>query len=200
MPLQSAETRAGVNTDAPTKRPGGRSARVRAAVHGAAVALVAERGADQVTLPAVAERAGINSSTGYRRWGTLAPLLADVAQHRGESGAPPLVGDLRTDLENQAAWTLAELARPGGIAFFRPRSRRTSTIGTRDCVSVCAGSANASAPYSTRHGSGATHPLKPGDLMEIETEIEGLRRRPRPSLRCRRPAARRGAAMRTSRR
>lgn len=108
-----------MNTDAPTKRPGGRSARVRAAVHGAAVALVAERGADQVTLPAVAERAGVNSSTIYRRWGTLAALLADIAQHRGESGAPPLVGDLRTDLENQAVWTLAELSRPGGIAFFR---------------------------------------------------------------------------------
>ncbi|MFA3875557.1 TetR/AcrR family transcriptional regulator [Streptomyces sp. MMCC 100] len=108
-----------MNADASTKRPGGRSTRVRAAVHGAAVALVAERGADQVTLPAVAERAGVNSSTLYRRWGTLAALLADVAQHRSEADAPPLVGDLRTDLENQAVWTLAELSRPGGIAFFR---------------------------------------------------------------------------------
>ncbi|MEU4794718.1 TetR/AcrR family transcriptional regulator [Streptomyces sp. NPDC023327] len=108
-----------MNTDASTKRPGGRSTRVRDAVHGAAVALVAERGADQVTLPAVAQRAGVNSSTLYRRWGTLAALLADVAQHRGEDGAPPLLGDLRADLENQALWTLTELSRPGGIAFFR---------------------------------------------------------------------------------
>ncbi|MEU2564924.1 TetR/AcrR family transcriptional regulator [Streptomyces longispororuber] len=108
-----------MNADASTKRPGGRSSRVRAAVHSAVVALVAERGADQVTLPAVAKRAGVNSSTLYRRWGTLAALLADVAEHRGEDGAPPLVGDLRTDLENQAAWTLTELSRPGGIAFFR---------------------------------------------------------------------------------
>ncbi|MER7399937.1 TetR/AcrR family transcriptional regulator [Streptomyces sp. NPDC000151] len=108
-----------MNADASTKRPGGRSARVRAAVHSAAVALVSERGADQVTLPAVAERAGVNSSTLYRRWGSLAALLADVAKYRGDVGAPPLVGDLRTDLENQAIWTLAELSRPGGIAFFR---------------------------------------------------------------------------------
>ncbi|MGW0903014.1 TetR/AcrR family transcriptional regulator [Streptomyces sp. NPDC002853] len=108
-----------MNADASTKRPGGRSARVRASVHSAAVALVGEVGADQVTLPAVAQRAGVNSSTLYRRWGTLAALLADVAKHRGEVGAPPLVGDLRTDLENQAVWTLAELSRPGGIAFFR---------------------------------------------------------------------------------
>ncbi|WAL93144.1 TetR/AcrR family transcriptional regulator [Streptomyces sp. Je 1-369] len=108
-----------MNADASTKRPGGRSAHVRAAVHSAAVALVGELGADQVTLPAVAQRAGVNSSTLYRRWGTLAALLADIAQHRGDTGAPPLAGDLRTDLENQAVWTLAELSRPGGIAFFR---------------------------------------------------------------------------------
>ncbi|MFJ9173998.1 TetR/AcrR family transcriptional regulator [Streptomyces sp. NPDC102360] len=108
-----------MNADASTKRPGGRSTRVRAAVHGAAVALVGEVGADQVTLPAVAQRAGVNSSTLYRRWGTLAALLADVANHRGDTGAPPLVGNLPTDLANQAVWTLAELSRPGGIAFFR---------------------------------------------------------------------------------
>ncbi|MFE9407750.1 TetR/AcrR family transcriptional regulator [Streptomyces sp. NPDC006704] len=108
-----------MNADASTKRPGGRSSRVRADVHSAVVALVGERGADQVTLPAVAKRAGVNSSTLYRRWGTLAALMADVAEHRDDAGAPPLVGDLRTDLERQAAWTLTELARPGGIAFFR---------------------------------------------------------------------------------
>ncbi|MFG3259955.1 TetR/AcrR family transcriptional regulator [Streptomyces sp. NPDC048172] len=105
--------------DAPAKRPGGRSSRVRAAVHSAAVALVSERGADQVTLPAVAQRAEVNPSTLYRRWGTLAALLADIAEDHGDKGAPPLVGDLRTDLENQALWTLEELSRPGGIAFFR---------------------------------------------------------------------------------
>ncbi|WP_328328188.1 TetR/AcrR family transcriptional regulator [Streptomyces sp. NBC_00455] len=108
-----------MNANAPTRRPGGRSSRVRTAVHSAAVALVGERGVDQVTLPAVAQRAGVNPSTLYRRWGTLAALLADVAEHRGETGAPPLVGDLRTDLGNQAVWTLTELSRPGGIAFFR---------------------------------------------------------------------------------
>lgn len=108
-----------MNADASTKRPGGRSSRVRADVHSAVVALVGEHGADQVTLPAVAKRAGVNSSTLYRRWGTLAALLADVAEHRGDADAPPLVGDLRTDLEHQAAWTLTELSRPGGVAFFR---------------------------------------------------------------------------------
>ncbi|MEU6404227.1 TetR/AcrR family transcriptional regulator [Streptomyces sp. NPDC046985] len=108
-----------MNADAPTKRPGGRSSRVRDAVHSAVVDLVGERGADQVTLSAVAQRAEVNPSTLYRRWGTLAALLVDVAERRRETGAPPLVGDLRTDLESQACWTLTELSRPGGIAFFR---------------------------------------------------------------------------------
>ncbi|GAA2084417.1 TetR/AcrR family transcriptional regulator [Streptomyces albiaxialis] len=113
----NAETETG--TEAARRRPGGRSARVRAAVHGAATALVAERGADQVTLPAVAQRAGVNSSTLYRRWGTVGALLADVAESRDGEDALPLVGDLRADLENRALRTLEELSRPGGIAFFR---------------------------------------------------------------------------------
>ncbi|WP_440902326.1 TetR/AcrR family transcriptional regulator [Actinosynnema sp.] len=100
------------------RRPGGRSARVRAVVHRAAVELVAERGADRVTIPAVAERAGVSASTLYRRWGGLGALLADVAERAADS-APDLVGALRADLAEQAAWTLSDLARPGGIAFFR---------------------------------------------------------------------------------
>ncbi|GAA2611731.1 TetR/AcrR family transcriptional regulator [Streptomyces axinellae] len=100
-------------------------------------ALVAERGADQVSLSAVAQRARVNPSTLYRRWGTLAALLVDVAERHGDAGAPPPVGDLRTDLENQAAWTLTELSRPGGIAFFRAEiapdidERHT---GLRECL------------------------------------------------------------------
>ncbi|SFW74591.1 TetR/AcrR family transcriptional regulator [Amycolatopsis australiensis] len=100
-------------------RPGGRSARVRAAVHRATVELVQESGADKVTIPAVARRAGVNPSSVYRRWGTTAALLADVAAQQHEEGAPELLGDLRGDLERTAVWTLADLTRPGGVAFFR---------------------------------------------------------------------------------
>lgn len=126
-----------MNADASTKRPGGRSSRVRAAVHDAAVALVAECGADQVTLPAVARRAGVNSSTLYRRWGSVAALLADVAEGRDDAGTPPLVGDLRADLERQTLWTLTELSRPGGIAFFRAEVAPgidERHAGLRDCL------------------------------------------------------------------
>ncbi|UNO43597.1 TetR/AcrR family transcriptional regulator [Streptomyces sp. MST-110588] len=100
-------------------RPGGRSARVRAAVHQATVDLVHEVGADKVTIPAVARRAGVNPSSVYRRWGTVSALLADVAARRQDDEAPELLGDLRQDLEQVAVWTLTDLSRPGGVAFFR---------------------------------------------------------------------------------
>ncbi|MCK7622834.1 TetR/AcrR family transcriptional regulator [Streptomyces sp. RS10V-4] len=100
-------------------RPGGRSARVREAVHRAVVDLVAEVGADKVTIPAAARRAGVNPSSVYRRWGTISALLADVAARRQDEETPELVGDLRQDLERVAVWTLRDLARPGGVAFFR---------------------------------------------------------------------------------
>ncbi|POX42394.1 TetR family transcriptional regulator [Streptomyces sp. Ru73] len=118
-------------------RPGGRSARVRAAVHRATVDLVQEIGADKVTVPAVARRAGVNPSSVYRRWGTTSALLADVAAQRKDEAAPELLGDLRADLEQAAVWTLTDLSRPGGVAFFRAEvapdvdDRRA---GLRECL------------------------------------------------------------------
>jgi len=106
-------------TKSKVSRPGGRSARVRAAVHRAVVDLVQEVGADKVTIPAVARRAGVNASSVYRRWGTTSALLADVAAHRQDEETPELLGDLRRDLERVAVWTLTDLSRPGGVAFFR---------------------------------------------------------------------------------
>ncbi|WP_331739609.1 TetR/AcrR family transcriptional regulator (plasmid) [Streptomyces sp. NBC_00015] len=118
-------------------RPGGRSARVRAAVHQATIDLVHEVGADKVTIPAVARRADVNPSSLYRRWGTTSALLADVAAQRRQESTPELLGDLRKDLERAAVWSLADLSRPGGVAFFRAEvapdvdERRA---GLRECL------------------------------------------------------------------
>ncbi|MFH9355318.1 TetR/AcrR family transcriptional regulator [Kitasatospora sp. NPDC017646] len=108
-----------MNAETPAKRPGGRSARIQAAVHQAVTELAGERDAAELTIPAVAERAGVNPTTVYRRWGTLQALLAEVAALPGVDVQPPSSGDLRTDLEAYAIRTLADLTRPGGIAFFR---------------------------------------------------------------------------------
>lgn len=125
-----------MNAETRARRPGGRSARVRESVYRAATELVAELGADQVTIPVVAARAGVTASTIYRRWGGLPALLAEIAAGQSEA-APEPTGELRADLAEYAAWTLADLTRPGGIAFFRAEvasdidERRA---GMRECL------------------------------------------------------------------
>ncbi|MBZ9558780.1 MULTISPECIES: TetR/AcrR family transcriptional regulator [unclassified Modicisalibacter] len=80
-------------------RPGGRSARIQQAVHQAVHELERELPRDALTLPRIAERAGVTPSTLYRRWGNLAELLADVNLERLRPETPPadtgtLAGDL----------------------------------------------------------------------------------------------------------
>ena len=85
-------------------RPGGRSARVQAAVHQATTELMALHGRAGLTVPLVAARAGVTPSTIYRRWGELGDLLADVALERMRPDADPsdtgsVVGDLQAWVE-----------------------------------------------------------------------------------------------------
>jgi AcrR family transcriptional regulator len=81
-------------------RPGGRSARVRAAVVEAALELLAERGYDGAELPEVARRAGVHPTTVYRRWGTKSRLVGEALLERSRPLSPtPDTGSLRTDLE-----------------------------------------------------------------------------------------------------
>ena len=83
-------------------RPGGRSARVQAAVHQATIELMALHGRAALTVPLIAARAGVTPSTIYRRWGDLADLLADVAVERlRPDGDPADTGSVAGDLQ---AW------------------------------------------------------------------------------------------------
>ena len=60
-------------------RPGGRSARNKAAVFEAAAALLAERGHESISMTDIAERAGMASTSLYRRWGDVRALMMEVA-------------------------------------------------------------------------------------------------------------------------
>jgi AcrR family transcriptional regulator len=101
-------------------RPGGRSARVRAAVHRAVAELLAEEPAEALTLPAVAGRAGVHPTTLYRRWGSVADLLADVATSRFSGDiVVPDTGSLRADLERWAADVATDLADPDVLSLMR---------------------------------------------------------------------------------
>ncbi|MFC9916691.1 TetR/AcrR family transcriptional regulator [Streptomyces sp. NPDC127197] len=101
-------------------RPGGRSARVQESVHAAVRELASEVGRDALTVPLVAQRAGVTPSTIYRRWGDLQELLSDVAVERlRPDTAPKDHGDLSSDLTAWAEQFLDEMASPVGRAYIR---------------------------------------------------------------------------------
>ncbi|MER7775491.1 TetR/AcrR family transcriptional regulator [Streptomyces sp. NPDC096191] len=104
----------------PMVRPGGRSARVQASVHAAVRELASEVGRDALTVPMIAQRAGVTPSTIYRRWGDLQELLSDVAVERlRPETAPEDIGDLSADLTAWAEQFLDEMASPSGRAYIR---------------------------------------------------------------------------------
>ncbi|WP_267715567.1 TetR/AcrR family transcriptional regulator [Streptomyces sp. CoH17] len=101
-------------------RPGGRSARVQASVHTAVRELMEDRGREALTVPLVAQRAGVTPSTVYRRWGTLQELLSDVAVERLRPDTEPEDhGDLRSDLTAWAEQFLDEMSSASGRAYIR---------------------------------------------------------------------------------
>ncbi|MFB7613589.1 TetR/AcrR family transcriptional regulator [Kitasatospora sp. NPDC056181] len=78
---------------------------VRAAVHQAVVDLLADPQGAEPTIPAIAQRAGVNHTSIYRRWGSREALLADVVTTRLEATSPLAdTGTLRGDL---LAWVRA---------------------------------------------------------------------------------------------
>ena len=72
------------DVDPGTVRPGGRTARVRAAVLRAAGDALAEHGFAHLDLADVARRAEVGKTTVYRRWGTVTGLVADLLTDMAE--------------------------------------------------------------------------------------------------------------------
>jgi len=105
---------------APIRRTGGRSAAVSTAIRHAVEELVRERGAERVTIPLVAERAGVNPTSIYRRWGDAASMLNDIATFRLDPNRPlPGSGDLRADLVAWTAELVAHYSKPINAAILR---------------------------------------------------------------------------------
>jgi len=105
---------------APQRRPGGRAARVRDAVHQAVVDIVAEHGVDKVGIPEVSRRAGVRDSSIYRRWGTREKLILDVLLAASERTLPvPDTGTLHGDLATFAAALINYLDAPLGHGLAR---------------------------------------------------------------------------------
>jgi AcrR family transcriptional regulator len=102
------------------RRTGGRSAAVLMSIKQAVEELVAERGSERVTIPMVAERAGVNHSSVYRRWGDAQTMINDLATYRLDPGRGlPHTGDLRADLTAWASEIVTHYSKPVNAALLR---------------------------------------------------------------------------------
>ena len=101
-------------------RPGGRTAQTRGAAFAAVVELLSEKEPAAISMVDIAERAGIASTSLYRRWGDVRSLLAEVAvEHLMQTSPLPDTGTLRGDLVAWAKSIAASLSNPMNSIFFR---------------------------------------------------------------------------------
>lgn len=121
--------------DAPapgSRRPGGRTARTRAAVRDAVLTGLAEHGYPALTVEYVAEHSGVHKTTLYRRWGDVEGMVADALDLAGEDAwTAPDTGSLAGDLRALAREVVEGFGDPVraaaptafvGAAFQSPRA------------------------------------------------------------------------------
>jgi AcrR family transcriptional regulator len=102
-----------------SERPGGRTAKTRAAVHEAVRELGSEP-ASELSIPAVAARSGVHATTVYRRWGTIESLVLEVAvADITEQSPAPATGDLESDLTAYVRHLLGSIRAKGHSGFFQ---------------------------------------------------------------------------------
>ncbi len=98
---------------APKPRPGGRSARVRAAVLGATLDRLLATGFAGLTVADVAADAGVAETTIYRRWPTKSALAAAALNELAAAENPtPDTGTLEHDLRTVLVQIIDLLRRP----------------------------------------------------------------------------------------
>jgi AcrR family transcriptional regulator len=102
------------------ERPGGRTARVRAAVLRAAGDVLAEQGFAHLDLSDLARRADVGKTTVYRRWGTVTAVVTDLlAEMAAESVPRTETGTLSGDLRANARLVLTTLTDPRQGPLFK---------------------------------------------------------------------------------
>ena len=119
-------------------RPGGRSARVQAAVHAAVRELQASGNRADVTVPAIAALAGVTPSTIYRRWGDIKQLLADVAVEQLRPEIPPAdVGSFDGDLRAWLEQYVEEMSSAPGRSMLRDVLGTSDLADAGRCMGFC---------------------------------------------------------------
>ncbi|WP_028812174.1 TetR/AcrR family transcriptional regulator [Streptomyces flavidovirens] len=126
-----------------TVRPGGRTAKVRAAVLEATQEALVEGGFHGLNLDRVAARAGVGKTTVYRRWGSAAALVADLLRDMAEQSLPAAdTGSLEGDLLANAHLVRQTLTDPRMGPVFQ------AVIAAAACDEECATALNGF--YATR--------------------------------------------------
>ncbi|MET8866140.1 TetR/AcrR family transcriptional regulator [Nonomuraea sp. NPDC004580] len=96
-----------------TVRPGGRTARVRAAVLEATQDALVEHGFHALTMDQIAARAGVGKTTVYRRWGSPAGLVTDLMNEFANQSSPHAdTGSVEGDLRANALMVMEALNDP----------------------------------------------------------------------------------------
>jgi AcrR family transcriptional regulator len=104
----------------PKRRPKGRSQKVADAVLAAAIELLETEGGSALTLERIAEKAGVNRVTLYRRWQTKARLLAwALIEHQNARLETIDSGSLEKDMVELLLMLDQQLASPSGLWFLR---------------------------------------------------------------------------------
>ena len=123
-----------MSTRRPVKRPGGRTAAVTNAIRSAVEELVTEKGRDKVSIPMVAERAGVNATTIYRRWPDAGTMINEIATYQLDPARPlPNTGDLRADVAAWATEVMLHYRKPVNAALLRAGSANAGEAQS-DCL------------------------------------------------------------------
>ncbi len=119
----------------PASRPGGRAARIQAAVLEAVETLKQEKASSEITVPMIALRAGVTPSTIYRRWGDASQLLADVAVRQFQADSLPTdSGDWHADLGLWLEQFVDEMTSGPGRDLLREALAGSSTDRAGQCT------------------------------------------------------------------
>ncbi|WP_369206647.1 TetR-like C-terminal domain-containing protein [Streptomyces sp. PU-14G] len=100
-------------------RPGGRTARTRAAVLDAALGELGAGQYAELTVEGLAARSGVHASTIRRRWGSVHGVVLDLFDHVAGEIRIPDTGNLREDLRllAEGIWTLYTSAQHRNTLF-----------------------------------------------------------------------------------
>ena len=99
----------------PARRPGGRTARVRAQVMTATIDILLEEGLDGATVPAIAERSGVSHVSIYRKWKDRGSLIREALLAAIDTAVVvPDTGKLKDDLTSMLTKVVAVHQTPLG--------------------------------------------------------------------------------------